>query len=124
MSRVQYQMTVGEREFWLMISAAAFSNPFSEQRYELDVKIAGAFEGETQRGELLEQSIVQRVQALETQGRAHLKFFSGRDREIMRTGFLFEVFHRFHRNLDGLISDQTKAGEKPCRVSFASEALA
>jgi len=37
-------LDAAEREFWLMISQAAFTNPFSDQRYELDLKIAGKFD--------------------------------------------------------------------------------
>src|ERR1051325_9118916 len=54
-----------EREFWLVISQAAFSNPFSEERHDLDLKIAGRFEGEFERVERLKQVVCERIERLE-----------------------------------------------------------
>src|SRR3954466_5113531 len=92
------------REFWQMISEATFANPFSDQRYELDLKIAGFFEGEPERAELLKKAVCDRVQHLENEGRANLRHFRGAEREAMRNGFLFEVFHRFYQDFDQLVS--------------------
>src|SRR6266550_4784620 len=117
-------MDAMDREFWLLISQAAFSNPFSEQRYDLDLKIAGSFEGEAERVARLKKAVCDRVQHLERQGQAHLRHFAGTEREVMRIGFLFESFHRFYEEFDELILQQTKAGETSCRVPFASDALA
>src|SRR5262245_14129723 len=107
-----------------MISHAAFTNPFSDQRYELDLKIAGHFDGGPQRVELLKKVVCERVQILEAQGKAEIRHYSGAEREVMRNGFLFEVFHRFCHEFDQLIIDQNKAGDASCRVHFAPEALA
>ena len=107
-----------------MISEATFANPFSDQRHELDVRIAGNFEGERQRAELLKKVVCDRVQLLEDQGRSSLRHYSGAEREMMRNGFLFEVFHRFYDAFDQLITDQARAGDTPCPVPFATEALA
>src|SRR6266404_2805950 len=124
MPRLSNSMAAADRDFWRMISEATFANPFSDKRYELDLKIAGYFEGELQRAELLKKAVCDRVQVLENQGRANLRHYSGADREAMRNGFLFEVFHRFYGDFDRLITDQASAGDTPCRVPFASDALA
>jgi DNA-binding NtrC family response regulator len=42
---------------------------------------------------------------------------------VMRTGFLFEIYHRFAAALDELISRQIQVGDSPCPVRFATEAL-
>src|SRR6266581_8319157 len=113
-----------DREFMQWVSSAAFANPFSEQRYELDLKIAGQFKNEAERAEFLTRAVSDRVQKLENQGHATLRCYAGDERELMRNVFLFEVFHRCYEKLDQVIVDQTKAGDNPVRVGFASEALA
>lgn len=123
MSKRTPALSPNERECWLLISQAAFTNPFSDERYELDLKIAGPFEGEAERVERLRTAVCARVLQLERRSLAHLRHYSGPEREVMRIGFLFEVFHRFHEEFDQLILNQTKADDTPCRVGFATEAL-
>jgi transcriptional regulator with AAA-type ATPase domain len=106
-----------------MISEATFANPFSDQRYELDRQIAGYFEGERERAELLKNAVCARVERLQNDRRAHLRHWQGAEREVMRNGFLFEIFHRFYGDFDALIKQQITAGDAPCPVSFATDAL-
>src|SRR5215207_3458717 len=117
-------MTTNDIDFWQKISEATFANRFSDKRYDLDLRIAGYFEGELQRADMLKKAVCDRVQLLESAGRAHLRHYSGADREMMRNGFLFEVFHRFYHDFDRAITDQVKAGDTPCRIPFALDALA
>src|SRR5437667_512834 len=113
-----------DREFLQWVSSAAFVNPFSEERYELDLKIAGQFRNEAERAEFLTRAVSDRVLKLERQGHATLRCYDGGELELMRNVFLFEVFHHFYKKLDQVIVDQTKAGDDPVRVGFASDALA
>src|SRR5438128_2849575 len=113
-----------DREFLQWVSSAAFANPFSEERYELDLKIAGQFKNEAERAEFLTRAVSDRVQKLENQGHATLRSYAGQERELMRNVFLFEVFHRFYDKLDQLIGDQINAGDAPVRAGFAADALA
>src|SRR5437773_11710650 len=83
-----------DREFLQWVSNAAFANPFSEERYELDLKIAGQFRNEVERAEFLARAVSDKVQKLERQGQATLRCYGGGERELMRNVFLFEVFHR------------------------------
>jgi transcriptional regulator with AAA-type ATPase domain len=112
-----------DAEFWHMIAEATFANPFSDQRYELDRQIAGHFEGERQRAELLKNAVCDRVERLQQNGRAHLRHYRGAEREVMRSGFLFEIYHRFYGDFDALIAQQIAAGDTLCPVPFASDAL-
>jgi hypothetical protein len=107
-----------------MIAEATFANPFSDQRYDLDRQIAGHFENEAQRAELVKNAVCDRMERLRPSGRAQLRNFRGPEREVMRNGFLFEVYHRFYDKFDALIAQQITAGDTPCPVSFASDALA
>jgi hypothetical protein len=116
-------LDVPDADFWRMIAEATFANPFSDRRYALDRQIAGYFEGEPQRVELLKNAVCDRVERLQQNGRAHLRHFRGGEREVMRNGFLFEVYHRFCGEFDALIAQQMTAGDAPCPAPFASEAL-
>jgi len=116
-------LDLSDAEFWRMIAEATFANPFSDQRYELDHRIAGHFEGEPQRVKLLKDAVCDRVENLQQKGHAHLRHFRGPEREVMRNGFLFEVYHRFCPKFDALIAQQMAAGDTPCPVPFGSDAM-
>lgn len=114
-----------EREFFQWVASAAFANPFSEHRLELDKRIAGtAFRNERERAEFLKCSVSEHVQRLRQHGGTDWRAYSAEERELMRIVFLFEVYHFFYDRLDELIDSQVRAGDTPVRVIFASDALA
>ena len=113
-----------DREFWQWVSRAVFANPFSEQRLELDRRIAGTFKNEDERAEFLRRAVSAQVRKLECRGAGQLRSYSGEERDMMRHVFLFEAFHRFYDQLDRLIEEQIRAGDQPVRVGFGAEALA
>src|SRR2546427_9604308 len=78
-----------DREFLQWVSSAAFANPFSEERYELDLKIAGQFKNEAERAEFLTRAVSDRVQRLESQGHATLRCYAGVGGEVRRDGVRF-----------------------------------
>jgi len=117
----KFKLSADDREFWGLIARAAFANPFSPERRELDLRIAGTPESNLAK---LSATVFQRVEKIEKNGAAEFNSYSGEEKEIMRTGFLFEVYHRFYDQLDELIVQQTKSGEKSCEVPFAREILA
>src|SRR6185503_7765060 len=121
---IKATVSAADREFFQWVSHAAFVNPFTDQRYELDRKIAGKFKDEEERGRFLQRAVSDRVQMLETQGKADLRLYAGEDGEIMRNVFLFDAYHQSYQRLDELIKAQTKAGDTPVRVTFAGEILA
>src|SRR5215813_10377754 len=119
------ELTTSEREFFFLVSSAAFVNPFSDERVEIDLKIAGA-SGETtpeRRVALLIPKITQRLTEFESSGRADVSVYTGDDREMVETVFLFDVYHRYLDDFDRLIHDQMEAGDEPCPVPFAKKAL-
>src|SRR5262245_22618676 len=113
-----------DREFFHWVAGAAFANPFSEKRLELDRKIAGHFRNEDERAEFLKRSVSDRVAKLDVQGLADLRRFSGEERELMRDVFLFEIYHHFYQLLDAHIGAQEKAGDTSAPVPFGIDALA
>ena len=119
------QIETADREFFTVVAQAAFCNPFSEQRSELDARIFGhpvEPYSEAHLGEMT-QVISRRVQELEARGLADVRKYSAADRDLMQTVFLFELFHVSCRAFDQLILDQVKLGAQPAPVKFASEVL-
>ncbi len=114
-----------EREFFEIVFQTAFCNPFSEQRLELDAKILGHQVGRSPEEHLdeLTSVITARVQRLEAQSLADVRQHPAADRDLMRTVFLFEAYHRFCREFDQLILDQVKLGAQSAPVRFAGDAL-
>ena len=115
-----------DREFLEVVAQTAFCNPFTDQRAQLDAKILGhpvnVF-SESHVDELT-QVISARVREFDRKGVADVRRYPARDRELMQTVILFELFHRFHHDFDQLILEQVKAGVQSAPVKFAGEALA
>ena len=116
----------GDREYFQRVFRAAFTNPFSEERAELDRQLSGARVPGTpeQNLRMVIREVSRRVDALESACAATLRHFGGDELEIMRSVFLFDVFHRHMDDMDELIRAQVRAGDAPCAVPFAEDALA
>lgn len=114
-----------DRVFFRKVSEAVFANPFSEDRTELDLKIAGYAEAGPHRAaiDMAIEKVADRVRRLEAKGNADIGFYEGSDRDLMTTVFLFDIFYRHIDDFYALIKDQTAAGDTPCPVSFARDAL-
>jgi len=114
-----------DEEFFDLVARATFCNPFSDERVELDLKIARCPPSLTvdERVERVSHKIRERVGKLEERGLADLRRYGGEALERMRSAFLFEIFHRFLEQLDELLMVQMRAGDAPCPVPFAREAL-
>ena len=118
-------LSVADREFFALVAQTAFCNPFTRDRRELDARIVGHPVSPFAEGHVSELAKVvsARVKKLDSVGALDLKKFSARDRELMQTVFLFELFHRFYHEFDALILEQVKAGAKSLPVPFAAEVL-
>lgn len=115
-----------DREFFGVVSRAAFCNPFSSERVELDLWIAQC-PANTPRMECIDRSIEKirdRIRLLELRGAADPVLYSGEDRYILQAGFLYDIFYRLSEPFDGLIRDQIRVGQEPCPVPFAHDSLA
>jgi len=114
-----------QREFLALVTRAAFSNPFSDERTRLDMKIAGLSGNDTSATPL--ETVLLRIRKflsnLEAEKQS-LSVFVESDRDIVKYAHLFDVFHQFADRFDELIQDQIKAGEESCQVPFAKEAFA
>ncbi len=118
MKRVK--LTTADREFFGKVAKAAFANPFSAERLELDRQIAGAGAA-VSRDDLVERVVAgvgERLTVLAGRREADMRFYSGEDREILRIVFLFDVYHRFRKEFDAFILRQIEAGDTPCNIPF------
>jgi two-component system, NtrC family, response regulator HydG len=119
---------IKERDEWTFfetVGRAAFANPFGETRDDLDLVMSGAAPGSSS-DEVLGAVVAQiesRIDSLRARGLADLRRQEGSRREVLRTVFLFQVFHRHTRDFDQLIQAQLKSGDTPGRVTFAREVL-
>jgi DNA-binding NtrC family response regulator len=119
------QLTESQRGFFGLVARAAFSNPFSPQRAEADLKLGGATPATPpqERLALMMKETTERVGGLEAAGRADIRRYQGADHEMLRTSLLFDAFHRFIPRIDRHIEAQIKAGDKPAAVTFAGGLL-
>jgi transcriptional regulator with AAA-type ATPase domain len=120
------KLAPADREFLTMVTQAAFTNPFSPARVELDRKIAGA-PPTTGWGDLVELAtarIGERLDRLTARGAGDPRRYAGEDRDLLRTVALFQAFHRYRLGFDELILKQLAAGDTPIPVPFARELLA
>jgi DNA-binding NtrC family response regulator len=123
--KTQSRLNTKERDFFSLVTRAVYANPFSETRSELDLKISGLQPtvSESERIEKAIHEVAKRIERLERQGRDNINLFSGHDRVLVETSFLFEFFHQFLAQFDRFISDQIKEGDAALKVPFSREAF-
>lgn len=119
-------------KFFRMVSEAAFSNPFSEQRHEIDRRIVNATK-EAGWHEMLTPLLQQLGQNIHTLSqstaamndlRTQLQNHNAKDdARAVGVSILFHVFHRYMKQFDALIEEQIAAGDESCRAPFAFQCL-
>ena len=120
------RLTAEQRAFFRLVRQSVLANPFSDIRKELDLSMTGR-QGQDHRPRDVENAVKEvgdRIRALERRKQAHIQLYKGQDRPLMESVFLYDVFHRFVPQFDGLIADQVAVGDKNLKVSFAPQVLA
>jgi len=123
---MQKRLTAAEKEFFSLVRRAGLANPFSDERMDLDRKIAG-FAPSQDNGERLNRAISEvnrAIESLEKDEKSNINNFSGPDRPLVEAVFLFEFFYRYRSDFDHHIQAQIQAGDTPIKVPFAEPALA
>jgi len=119
------QLDPTERNFFSLVHQAVYANPFSDRRGRVDLEIAGFFEDASDH-KALEDAIDQvrnHVARLEKEGRADTSRYNPKDRSLLTSAFLFDLFHRFTEAFDRLIQDQLQAGDRSLQAAFARELI-
>ena len=119
------QLSDEERDFFSLVNQAVLANPFSDERIDIDRKIANLFPGVPKESviETTVSEVRRRIAQLESKDRGSLDRFSGKDRDIMEISFLFDFFYQFIDQFDQLILNQVQAGEIPVKAPFYKDAL-
>ncbi len=120
----QLKLSTADREFFALVTRAAFSNPFTDERAELDRRIAG-MEGEdpAQLMAAVNRAVSRHVEALEQGAGADLRAYPAEDQQVLRYALLFDVFHRFADAFDEYIRKDLATGDGTPPVPFARDAL-
>ena len=118
-------LSSSDRRFFALVAEAAFANPFSDARVEVDLRILeeGKPLSRDERLQRLQAKVEERVAALARVGRLDLRTYGSQDQDVLRIAYLFDIYHRYFDSFDRLIQQQIRAGDKSCPVPFASEAL-
>lgn len=120
------ELNAVERSFFSLVRKAVAANPFSEERHALDLQIVGHDDQRPSERDVVEvtHEVSERIQNLVQQKRANVRMYSGKDRNLVKSAFLFDVFHHYIPQFDRLIVDQVAAEDRHLPVDFATEALA
>ncbi|MCU0857274.1 MAG: sigma 54-interacting transcriptional regulator [Pontiellaceae bacterium] len=112
-------------EFFKMASEAAFTNPFSDDRVEIDRKIIGAPEGATwdEMQAPLFQALEKNISTLANARQIVAASASDKDAEAVAVSILFYVFYQVQKQFDALIEEQIAAGDEPCSAPVAFQCL-
>jgi len=112
-------------EFYKMVSEAAFSNPFTDRRVEVDRRIVGASDGtswQDTRAQLL-KTLSRHLHELEKTGNFKVKADGNTEERAIAVSVLFHVFHQYMDRFDGLIRQQISTGDESCRAPFAFQCM-
>ncbi len=119
-------LTAADREFIGLVARAAFANPFSDARTEVDRQIADltGVQGREAQVDAVALRVFAKIKELDERGVADLNRHEGEERMALAIAFLFEGFHRWISPFDDLILKQIAAGDTSVDVPFAREAIA
>ena len=99
------KLSASDREFFGLVSRASFTNPFSDQRLEIDRAISGR-EPETTWSEVRPEAIGEigkRIAELDGGKTLGIDDFQAGDRQLIEHLYLFDVYHQFNQHFDKLI---------------------
>ena len=114
-----------DRQFFQNIKEAIFTNPFSDERREIDKVILGSVPtGDTNAlvAALANKSDAKLAEVIGPQT-DKIKKYSAEDRLLLEYGVLFSIYHQYCDAFDELIRGQVNSDPASCKVKFADECL-
>jgi DNA-binding NtrC family response regulator len=114
-----------DKEFFRMIAEAAFSNPFTEHRLEVDRKIVGADDTVCWEDMLepLLRKLGDNLHELQRSGEIIIDRDGNEDIRAIGISILFHVFHKYAERFDQLIEEQIRLDDESCRAPFAMKCM-
>jgi DNA-binding NtrC family response regulator len=120
-----YQLQPPEREFFHHVYRAGLASPFSDERVDIEERIAGSWASSPRkRIERAIDKVRQHLARLEHAGKIDYTRYASDDGFLVKAGVLFDFFYTYRERFDQLIHDQIQAGDTPIKVMFGAEALA
>lgn len=112
-------------EFFRMAASAAFANPFSDERVEIDRQIIGASVDTAWEDvfPLLFQTLEKNIQGLDNVQEVVARRDSDDDARAVAVSVLFYVYTLMQEKFDALIEEQIAAGDESCTAPFAFQCL-
>lgn len=119
-------LSSNDREFFSLVAKAAFTNPFSPKRLEIDRTITGDTTNRPWVGLRPEaiQEVTRRIKQLDADGPLTISDFKNADRQLIESVFLFDEYHKLNVLADKYIIQQIQADNEPLPVPFAPDAIA
>jgi len=122
------ELNAEDREFLAAVAAIIFSNPFDDVRADIRALVPGAPRttgtANTHPFGAIAPALEERLEKLAAAGITTPDDVAARDREILRYGLLFRVYHHYVGHFDALIAEQLSRGDEPAAVTFAGTLLA
>ena len=115
-------LSPADRDFYVLVSEAAFANPFGEERDRIDRNVARAPRG-ADRAEVLDRLLVRVRTRLRELSASEKRRLPEPDRTLVEQAILFDLFHRYMEAFDALIQEQLAKGARRAAVAFGDEAL-
>ena len=122
---VLIKLTNDDRQFFRLVADASYTNPFSEERREIDSQVAGLLNTEDDWRKIVPlaiDAIHKRLDHLDADGPRRFQDFVDRDAGLMKYTYLYEVYHRHALAFDDFILAQQQCSS-PLKVPFAAAAL-
>ncbi len=103
-----FSLTPEVRTLLERISRAAFTNPFGDERWQLDAEVAGLDPDDP---EVVPTVIARLRSTLDALPSQRPKDFARADAQCVEDAILFDAFHRFAEPFDAQIAIELKSGE-------------
>ncbi len=123
----EHELNSKEREFFSLVTSAIFANPFSDERIDIDMQLAGLYpvadSASLDRIEKIREELTTRLAVLEENNKAHVTKYAGKDRFLIENAFVFDFFYRYRGKFDELINQRFSDEDAPIKIPFAKEAI-
>lgn len=119
------ELSAGDRDFYQKVRLAIFVNPFSDERLAVDRFITGSSAPISGKRHVqrLSNAVAERLDKTFAARQRSILPFGGEDRDLLRDGILFHIYHKYVEDFDDHIKSQIKSGDAPCSVPFSGHVL-